>query len=243
MRIAWKKTFIESCESTNTWLVDQIKNGESPVGTVLVAKRQTEGRGRMGRPWHSPAGNLAMSLAVPVLRESKIFQYNLIAALALREVLEKNYRQSAKIKWPNDVWVGDKKLCGILSEKAPGSPIVIVGIGVNLNSCLEDFPAPLRPALTTLRDLTGAQIQIENFVENFLPVFTQKLRVYAEQDFAPLRHEMEKNMLWLGKTISVSDPSPLEGICEGLDECGFLLLRDDKNAIRRIVTGEVRGKD
>lgn len=245
MNSFWKVQYIPKCSSTSSRLKDWLLSGECRQGTVLVAEEQSAGRGRLSRQWFSPLGNLALSLSLePKARfEGKIYQYNLLASLALQKLIQEDYRQAARIKWPNDIHLEGKKLAGILSESfmGPGGPLIIIGIGLNLNSTATDFPEDLRDRLITLSDVTGQDHDLEDFVRCFLACFDGLLKLYHDAGFAVIKNRLEEKLLWRGETITVQEANQkkIRGICEGLDEDGFLILRDDKNRVRRILAGDV----
>ena len=144
--------------STNTALKQMAAQG-APSGTVLIADRQSSGRGRLGRSFDSPAGmGLYFSLLLrPALDPVRVPHATLRAGLATAEAVERCTSLQAGIKWPNDLVIGAKKLCGILSEAGSSSSgaldWLVIGIGVNVNQSLEDFPPELREMASSLRIL------------------------------------------------------------------------------------------
>jgi BirA family biotin operon repressor/biotin-[acetyl-CoA-carboxylase] ligase len=134
----------------------------APEGTVVVAERQTAGRGRLGRPWHSPPGaGLYLSILLrPREPIEEIGRYAVTAAVAVCEACRALAGDHALIKWPNDVLGDGKKLAGILSELRTGGASgaeLVVGVGVNVNGLAEDFPEELRSTATSLRLLRGGE--------------------------------------------------------------------------------------
>lgn len=245
MNSPWKVKYIPKTESTQTDLKTGYDCGKFGPGQVLVALSQSKGRGRLNHAWCSPLGNLAMSLIIKVPQDfsDRAYQYNLLAGLAVRDVLEAEFGQYALVKWPNDVFLGGKKMGGILSEviARDSEGVIVIGIGVNLNSTADDFPEALRPHLTTLRDATGQIHDLKNLVTRFLACFDHVLNEYHSQGFAKLKNRIEDHLLWRGQKTEILDEwgEKQSGILKGLDEDGFLLLRDDKNNLIRILAGNI----
>ena len=142
-----------SLDSTSRYLWRQAEAG-APLGTVVVADEQLSGRGRRGRQWHSPAGlNLYFSVLLrPSVKLEKVPQFALVAVAALWQALRTEC-SGLTIKWPNDLFCRGLKLAGILSEMKPGAgsaEFVIIGIGLNVNAGIIDFPLELREQVTSL---------------------------------------------------------------------------------------------
>ena len=238
----WKVENISVCDSTNSELVTRLRHNHASPGTVLVALEQTHGKGRLYRQWFSPLGNVALSLALPIFpgTENLLFQYNLVAALAIRSSLSKISSLPFKIKWPNDLWLHGKKICGILGETVTEIQSVVVGIGVNLNSRVENFPENLRPTLTTLHEETGKETPAEIFIETLLGVLSDYLDLYKTGGLASIKDEFNSHLLWRHEKITITNEegTSLSGENLGLDESGFLLIQDDKDQIRRLVAGD-----
>src|SRR5207248_2338013 len=129
----------------------------APEGTVVVAERQTGGRGRLGRAWESPAGNLFLSLLLRPTPDLRVSLIPLAAGLAVADAMEAE-GATCRLKWPNDVLAGGKKLAGILSEatsSAAGVDGVVVGIGANVGLDPKALPEDVREAATSLAAETG----------------------------------------------------------------------------------------
>lgn len=136
-------------DSTNTDIKNIIKESEKPIFTVLTADRQNCGRGRLGRSFLSPEGGLYFSVSFPLTgRETNIPLLTLLAGLAVNEAIEELTGIKTLIKWPNDIYLNNKKLCGILTELVTFRGLTaVVGIGINLTA--EDFPEEIRDIATS----------------------------------------------------------------------------------------------
>lgn len=162
--------YTDSCPSTNAMLKELAGQG-AEEGCVLIAARQTQGRGRMGRSFSSPEGGIYLSLLLrPGQSIEKIPQLSALAALAVRRALLECCCVQADIKWPNDLLLGGKKICGILAESViRGQELsVILGIGVNLNTDAEAFPRELCEIAGSLYSLGGRKYDGEAFVHRLV---------------------------------------------------------------------------
>ncbi len=150
-------------DSTNTRLKELARQGAAH-GTAILALRQNAGRGRLGRGFISPEKGLYMSVLLrPECAAERIPTLTPCAALAVCGALESFCGVSTEIKWPNDVLVGGKKLCGILTEGVAGADgrlAAVVGIGINVNTRSADFPEELRESVCTMLDLTGRETDV-----------------------------------------------------------------------------------
>ncbi len=152
----------------------------APEGTVVVADQQSAGRGRRGRQWHSPAGlNLYFSLLLrPRIEFDKLPQFSLVAAAALWHGLRQDC-PGLTIKWPNDLLCRGLKLAGILSEMKPGlsgAEFVIIGIGINVNAEIDDFPPDLRDQVTSVKCESGSCVSLASL----LPRLLEELFTFTE---------------------------------------------------------------
>ncbi|MEM2676119.1 MAG: biotin--[acetyl-CoA-carboxylase] ligase, partial [Candidatus Bathyarchaeia archaeon] len=164
--------FSHEVNSTNDWAKELAELG-APEGTVAIAETQTAGRGRIGRKWHSPKGGLWFSITLkPNLKPSETVKLVFLAGLAVAETLRELCGLKAETKWPNDVLVDGRKVCGILSEmKTVGEKVdyVVVGVGINANINVEkELPPELRETATSLKAMLGKEISMENLFKGLL---------------------------------------------------------------------------
>jgi BirA family transcriptional regulator, biotin operon repressor / biotin---[acetyl-CoA-carboxylase] ligase len=145
--------YAEQCPSTQRLLLDG-----DPEGAVAVANEQTEGRGRLGRAWHAPAGTsiLASVLLRPQVEPARLPQLSIVAGVAVADALANATGLTPTVKFPNDVLVGGKKVAGILAEANEGR--VVLGIGVNVNQTADELPAGASTQATSLRVETGGEL-------------------------------------------------------------------------------------
>jgi BirA family transcriptional regulator, biotin operon repressor / biotin---[acetyl-CoA-carboxylase] ligase len=215
--------------STNADLAALARDG-APEGLWLRADRQTSGRGRQGRRWESPAGNLyASTLLRRAPGDPPAPTLALVAALALHEAVSL-YTEEVRIKWPNDLISGGAKLGGILLEREGDA--VIAGFGVNLAS----HPTlPDRPA-TSLKALTGTAPRPTDILEVLADAFDRRVKGWRNTGIEAVRRA------WLGRAHPIGTPlSTAEGrgLFDGLDEGGALMLRMADGTVRTIHAGDV----
>jgi BirA family biotin operon repressor/biotin-[acetyl-CoA-carboxylase] ligase len=213
---------------------DRARNA-APDGTVVVAGRQTQGRGRHGRDWFSPEGNLYTSILLrPTLPPARLPELGFIVALATADAVDAVLPgQRARLKWPNDVMVGDAKIAGILVEIIEDNA-AIIGIGLNIAEAPE---ATLYP-VSSLRE-AGATTSRDAVLTHLLAAFEQRLAQWQEHGFAKTR------AAWLlrgpapGDQVRVRIGRHIDtGQFAGLDADGALLLAAG-NATRRVIAGDV----
>ncbi len=229
--------------STNADMLELARSG-SPEGLWLRAERQTQGRGRLGRVWEAPAGNLAASTLVRIRpTDPNAATLALVAAVALDETvaLYLGFRDSAaqptgvlRLKWPNDLVLGGAKLSGILLERADDA--VVIGIGVNL-AAHPDLPD--RP--TTSLATHGASVEPGPFLEMLAEVFARWLARWRSEGLAPIRTRWLERAHPIGTalTANLPDGSKVDGLFDGLDADGALILRLASGERRVIHAGDI----
>jgi BirA family biotin operon repressor/biotin-[acetyl-CoA-carboxylase] ligase len=208
-------------------------------GTVVIADTQTAGRGRLGRTWISPEGSMAISL---ILKPSldNLPQLVMIASLAVVRTIKKVTGIQAQIKWPNDVLIKGKKVCGILIEnevKGDKVNFAIIGIGINVNFDPLTFPK-IADIATSLSHELGAEVSKAALISTMLPELEQ---LYIEaQSGALIYREWQKSMGMLGRWIKVKTGETVEqGKAETVTENGHLNLRRSDGSLAEILAGDV----
>ena len=209
-------------------------------GTVVVADEQTAGKGRIKRLWLSPRGSLALSIILyPDM--SYLPYLTMLASLAVAHSIEAVTGLEVQLKWPNDVLIEDKKVCGILIESDVRENTVayaIIGIGINVNFRLADFPKIMTVA-TSLADELKKDVSRVAVIRRLL-VETERLYLALPPDGEPIYQEWRGRLVTLGRKVQVkSDKTILEGIAESVARDGSLLLRHSNGNSTRIVAGDV----
>lgn len=216
----WEIKQFNEVSSTNTLARDM------DVGTIVMAESQTAGRGRYGRVWQSPRGNLYASFVFP--NKDNLKKYlSFITGLALAESLPEF---DVCLKWPNDVLLDGKKLAGILLETTDDK--IIVGIGVNLVS------SPSKNMLYPTTNLGGKLSPIA-LVKRLMIQYDAVLAVLEKKGFNKIKQRWLDLAQNLGETISVHLPNQeIEGVFKGIDDQGALILKT-KNGVLKVMAGDV----
>jgi BirA family biotin operon repressor/biotin-[acetyl-CoA-carboxylase] ligase len=224
----WPLSILPTVDSTNAEALRRLAGGQVPPFIVL-AERQTSGRGRRGRNWVSPFGeNLYYSLALQVDGGMRQLEgLSLVVGLALLRALRAAGVVSAGLKWPNDVLVDGRKVAGILLELS-GDPAdvchVVIGIGVNVNM-LVDKGAIDQP-WTSMRAELGGLVNRNEFVCELSRQLSLYLDLHKARGFAALRDEWQENHLWQGRSVILAmGANPIEGVVLGVDQAGAIRLR------------------
>lgn len=231
--------------STNT-VASELGEGGEPEGAVVVAETQTAGRGRMGRPWVSPPnkGLWTSILLRPPVSPSEASLLSQLAAVSLAEaVAEVDPAVVPRIKWPNDLLLGDRKAAGILVEvKTEGERVhyAVVGIGVNINQTLADFPEALQRSATSLSLASGkpvSRLQVARALYRHLDVWY--LRFLEEGSEAPL-HRLMALSGTVGKWVQVeTGREEFEAFAEAINRDGSLRVRLPSGEIRDLSSADV----
>jgi BirA family biotin operon repressor/biotin-[acetyl-CoA-carboxylase] ligase len=227
-------------ESTNDDVLVAAAAGEAE-GLVLTADRQTDGRGRRGRSWTSPVGNLYASLLMRPRDHAVAGLYCFVTSLALADALAGFVDQSrVQVKWPNDVLLDGAKIAGILLETAPTPDglALVIGFGVNLTV----HPEQARYPTTALKAL-GFEVERLNpldFLARVLTAFNHYHIMLHRDGFMPLREIWLARAVGLGEQITVRLPdSELDGKFTTIDANGCLLLEQQNGKLARIAAGDV----
>jgi BirA family biotin operon repressor/biotin-[acetyl-CoA-carboxylase] ligase len=212
-------------------------------GTVIIAGEQTAGKGRKKRIWLSPSGNIALSV---ILYPGVAYLPYLImlASLAVVYSIESATGLKPQLKWPNDVLINDRKVCGILIESGVRGRKVdyaIIGIGININLRLADFPE-ISPVATSLFDELGREISRIDIIRHLL-IEIEKLYLALPSGESAYRQWRDR-LVTLGRKVQVSwGKTRYEGIAESVGRDGSLLLRCPDGSLTRIVAGDVTLRD
>lgn len=235
----------ERSESTQQEAKRLARTGSSS-GTVVLAEQQTNGKGRLGRPWHSPPGTgIWLSLLVrPDLVLSKIPQLTLLSAVAATRALRQVTHLDIGIKWPNDLLINRRKVAGILTELDAESDrvhVVLIGIGINVNQKTEDFPADLQQGATSLAMEAGKPIDRKACLIHVLEEWERLYELYLEKGFRPIKTLWETYSVSLGqRVIARTMEGQYEGRATGITDEGILLLEEANGNIRQIYSADLK---
>ncbi|MDO4490662.1 MAG: biotin--[acetyl-CoA-carboxylase] ligase [Lachnospiraceae bacterium] len=232
----------ESIDSTNDWAKREAAKGAED-GSVYLADHQSAGKGRRGRVWKSPEGtSVSMSLLLrPDIPAERISMLTLIMGLSAAQGMKAATGLEVGIKWPNDVVIRGKKLCGILTETDAKVEHVIIGIGINCN--MEAFPPEIAEIATSLKLELGEGVSREAVTAEVLKAFYRNYRLFRESCTiaGTLKTEYEELLVNRGQQVRVLDPKgEYEGLSLGINELGELLVqRMDNGETEAVYAGEV----
>ncbi len=228
--------------STNTLAMEMASRG-APDGTVVLAETQTGGRGRLGRNWISPAGNLYLSVILrPDIPTYKAPLITLMGAVAVATAIRTSCGLPASIKWPNDIFLSGKKVSGLLTEMSAEPDRVkhiVLGIGVDVNMELTQLPVDLRDFTTTLASEAGGRIDRTALLRQVLRELDRWYGIFLANDADVLRAWESLNVT-TGERVTVSGQGvKFEGTARGIDSEGRLLVEVEGGAVRTVAAGDV----
>jgi BirA family biotin operon repressor/biotin-[acetyl-CoA-carboxylase] ligase len=238
-----KIIYYDEIDSTNIE-VDRLAQKGAEHGMVVVAEQQSAGKGRRGRQWESPKGvNLYMSLLLrPEMEPQKAPMLTLVMAYSIAKALRGIGFANTNIKWPNDLILGDKKVCGILTEmRLDGSDIdyIVVGVGVNVNTTV--FPKELEDKATSLYLECGKRIEIETVQNSILTNFTEDYEKFlACGDLTFLCEAYNEMLINRGREVLVLEPNQeYQALALGINKSGELIVEMEDGSKKEVYAGEV----
>ena len=247
----------ESVDSTNKQLVQSVRQQSILLPALLAADRQSTGVGRGNHQWWSPTGCLMFSMAIPISQPEIDGSSDSVVSLALlplrvgcaiAECLEQFASQKPMVKWPNDVYLSGRKVCGVLIEvipkPAPAQSVAVIGIGINCQVDFRDAPADVQTNATSLHEWAKKGISESVSTENVLVQFVhQWLATNIRQQDNPkwlLEHWPARSLLD-GQWIEVKHPSGVaRGRCLGINESGAILIQNEQLEVVEILAGTVQ---
>ncbi len=241
--MGWRIHYLPVVDSTNRLALKLAREGAAG-GTVVFADCQTRGRGRLERIWQSPPGrNLYASFLLrPAIDPADAARITLTAGVAVAEMISIFCPEGVGLKWPNDVFIRGRKVCGILTEmKTKGKALdaLVVGVGLNVNITGQDFDPVFRGAATSLREESGRTFSREDVAVLLCDSFEKWYRIFLDEGFAPVRKRWLSLSEMTGSRVRVLFQGEVrEGVVTGIDHDGALLLDDELGAVRRIIAGD-----
>lgn len=226
--------------STNDHAAALRRRGELFAPAVILAGRQTTGRGRGGNAWWSSGGSITVTFAFPIEEHLDLHQLPLVAGLAVRDAAARISGVDAiGLKWPNDVVHEGRKLAGLLCERI--NRLDLIGIGLNLNNRPSEAPAALRPRITSLSAIAGRAFDPTDALLAIAEHLRRLLSQRKAHPFPAILREYDRHHALVGQLVTVLAPdgSSTRGVCKGLDDRGRLLL-DDAGQTHRVTAGHVQ---
>ncbi|MEA1939405.1 MAG: biotin--[acetyl-CoA-carboxylase] ligase [Candidatus Caldatribacteriota bacterium] len=244
--IGQKIYYFHELESTNITAKEKALSVKQKTdeGTIIIAEKQIGGKGRLGRKWFSPTGGIWLSILLyPQLSPSYIPRITLITAVAVVKAIEKSIQIKSQIKWPNDILINGKKVCGILTEMSAELDLinwVIVGIGLNANINQEEFPEELKNESISLKKVLGEEISRVKLVQIFLEEFEKYYEMLKRKESILILNEWKMYSHTLGKKIKVNiGEKVIVGKAIDINEKGALILKKEDGNLAEIISGTI----
>ena len=229
--------------STNT-VAKFLSENDVNNGTVILSEKQSGAKGRLGKSWESPLGGIWLSLVVkPNVDHSKIPMITLATGVAVVKTLERIGIENAEIKWPNDVMINDKKVCGILTEaitKFNSIESVIIGVGIDANFDVNVLSKELQEGTTTLDIELGHRVDENEIIRFFLEEFERIGILFEEGGFERILKEWRKYSYSIGKIVEVREPfsKSYDGYVLGISREGALVVEKIDGTLEKVISGE-----
>ncbi|MCE8424035.1 MAG: biotin--[acetyl-CoA-carboxylase] ligase [Candidatus Methanoperedens sp.] len=231
--------YFKETESTNIIASEIAKTVEE--GTIVIAESQTGGRGRLGRKWISPEGGIWFSVILkPKMQPLFASRITLLAGVSVAKTI-RTYGIPAKIKWPNDVLINGKKVCGILTEigaEMDAIDYLVVGIGIDANVDTGYFPDEIRDTSTSLKKELGTEINRVEFVQKLLMELETVYLNFQKGGFAPILEEWRNLSATIGEWVKITTGTrTIYGEAIGVDTEGALIIETGEGQLEKILAG------
>ncbi|MFQ9509638.1 MAG: biotin--[acetyl-CoA-carboxylase] ligase [Lachnospiraceae bacterium] len=238
-----KIVYGQEMDSTNT-KAKQLAEEVDSHGLLVVTDKQNAGKGRRGRSWESlPGSSIFMTLVVkPNIVPANASMLTLVAALSVSEGIDMVTKLRTRIKWPNDILVGTKKVCGILTEmSADMDQVNYVAIGMGINTGVTTFPEEIAYKATSLALECGKEILRAELIAAIMECFERNYEIFLNtEDLSQLMDKYGARLVNQGQKVKVLEPNrEYMGVSEGINERGELLVRDENNRLKVVMSGEV----
>jgi len=242
--IGKKIRYFENTPST-IWVGKQIASeGDAGLlhGMVIIAEEQTGGIGRLGRSWVSPIGGVWITIVLkPRIPIDRVFMVTMAASVAVARAIRKEYDLGALIKWPNDIYIGDKKVAGLLLElfaEADDIHHCLLGIGVNVNISPQDIKGVKTP-VTSISAEMGHDVDRAPFLARLLREFESRFLLIEAGEYEAVTREWKSLSCTLEHRVRINTmKATFEGEAIDIDEFGALLIRKDNGKIERVIGGD-----
>ena len=234
--------------STNTIARFLSENGVEN-GSVVISEKQSSARGRSGKSWASPLGGIWLSIILaPDVDHSKLPLITLATGVAVARTLEKIGVENPEIKWPNDIIINDKKVCGILTEavtKSNAIENVIVGVGIDANLDMNQLPEELQDETTTIKIELGREENENLLIKIFLEEFENINELFNHEEYEKILKEWRKRSYTIGKTVEVRKPFNkfYDAYVIGISKEGALVVEKNDGSLEKVISGECKIKD
>ena len=229
--------------STNT-VAKFLSKNNAENGTVVISEKQTGAKGRSGKSWESPLGGVWLSIIVnPIVDYSKLPLITLATGVAVAKTLERVGVENPEIKWPNDIMINGKKVCGILTEavtKFNRIESVIIGVGIDANLNVTDFPEELQSGTTTLKEELHMEGNENLLIKIFFEEFEKINELFNSKEYEAILKEWRKRSYSIGKIVEVREPfnTYYDAYVLGISKEGALVVEKIDRTLEKVISGE-----
>jgi len=243
--IGRKMRYLESTPST-IWVGKQLCS-EGDVdkmhGLVIIAEAQSGGIGRMGRAWLSPTGGIWITIVLkPGIPVDHIFMITMAGSIAVARAIRKEFDLGALIKWPNDIFIGNKKVAGLLLELSAESDVVhhsLLSIGIDVNVSLKKFEPALQDQVTSICAEVGHEVDRASFLARILKEFECHYLLLEGGEYDAIIREWKSLSCTLETRVQIRTlKNSFEGEAIDIDEFGALIIRKDNGKLERVIAGD-----
>ena len=243
--IGKKIRYLENTPST-IWVGKQMCS-EGDVGKmhglVIIAEEQTGGIGRMGRAWASPSGGIWITIVLkPHVPVDHIFMFTMAGSIAIARAIRKEFDLGALIKWPNDIFIGNKKVAGLLLELAAEADVVhycLLSIGIDVNVPLNQFSPALQKDITSISAEVGHEVDRASFLARILKEFESRYLLIESGEYEAIIREWKSLSCTLENRVQIRTlKNSFEGEAIDIDEFGALIIRKDNGKLERVIAGD-----
>jgi BirA family biotin operon repressor/biotin-[acetyl-CoA-carboxylase] ligase len=212
-------------------------------GTVVIAEEQTGGVGRLGRCWVSPEGGVWITIILrPTIPIDHVFMITMAGAVAIARAIRREFDLGAMIKWPNDIYIGDKKVAGLLLELSAESDVIhhcLLSIGIDVNIDIDELSPSLQRDVTTIKAELDREVNRATFLARLLREFERHYDLLEAQEYDAIVREWKSMSCTLEQRVHVNTlKRSIEGEAIDIDEYGALLIRKENGRIERVIAGD-----
>ncbi|MBR1368358.1 biotin--acetyl-CoA-carboxylase ligase [Methanocalculus chunghsingensis] len=223
-------------------MIREIENDISE-GLVILAEEQTGGLGRLGRSWASPAGGIWTTIVLkPSIPIQKAFMIMIAASVAVSRAIRKEYDIGALIKWPNDIFIGDKKVGGMHLELSAEADVIhycLLSLGIDVNVSVEELMPVLNREVTSISEELGYEVDRTKFLARVLTEFERRYTLVERNEYDALLREWKSLSCTLERRVEIRTlKKTFEGEAIDIDDHGALIIRKDNGKIERVIAGD-----
>jgi BirA family biotin operon repressor/biotin-[acetyl-CoA-carboxylase] ligase len=243
--IGKKIRYLENTPST-IWVGKQLCSEgdvEKMHGMVIIAEEQTGGVGRMGRAWISPSGGIWLTIVLkPHVPIDHIFMITMAGSIAVARAIRKEFNLGALIKWPNDIFIGNKKVAGLLLELSADSDVVhhcLLSIGIDVNVPITNFSPELQNQITSICAEVGHKVDRPAFLARILKEFENHYLLIEGGEYDAIIQEWKSISCTLDNRVQIRTlKNSFEGEAVDIDEYGALIIRKPNGKLERVIAGD-----